>query len=145
MALEAEREGLLVHSTGRILDARDAGPGGIAVRWTDRSGAIIEEAFDVVVNCTGLDPSCGAAANPFLSDLLARGVIRRDPTGLGFEVDAQCRPIARDGTPSRRLRIVGPPTAGTFGDPLGVPFIAPQIRRMVPGVLRELDGCDGRR
>ena len=55
-----------------------------------------------------------------------------------FEVDAQCRPIGRDGAPTPGLRIVGPPSAGSLGDPLGVPFIAPQIRRMIPGILAEL-------
>ena len=55
-----------------------------------------------------------------------------------FEVDAECRPIGKDGAPSPGLRIVGPPSAGSLGDPLGVPFIAPQIRRMLPGVLAEL-------
>ena len=97
-----------------------------------------EEIFQAVINCTGFDRSCGAATNPFLSDLLAQGFIRPDPSGFGFEVDAQCRPIGKDGAPSPAMRMVGPPTAGTFGDPLGVPFIAPQIRRMLPGVIAEL-------
>jgi uncharacterized NAD(P)/FAD-binding protein YdhS len=142
MALAAERDGRLAYSIGRIHDARDAGVGGIAVRWTDRSGSMVEARFDAVVNCTGLDLSCDA--NPFLADLLAQGLVRRDPTGLGIEVDSQCGPLARDGTHSNRLRIVGPPTAGTFGDPLGVPFIAPQIRRVIPGVLAELRSLAGR-
>jgi uncharacterized NAD(P)/FAD-binding protein YdhS len=137
MALAAERSGQLTYPTGRIRQAR-AADGAIAVRWTDRAGASVEERFDAVVNCTGLDPAFGAATNPFLRDLLDQGLIRRDPCGLGFEVDALCRPIGRGGQPSPRLRIIGPPTAGTFGDPLGVPFIAPHIRRMLPGVLAEL-------
>jgi len=37
------------------------------------------------------------------------------------------------------LRAIGPPTAGVFGDPLGVPFISGQIRRILPDVLRTLD------
>ena len=37
-----------------------------------------------------------------------------------------------------RLRVVGPPTAGTFGDPLGTLYIAPQIARVVPGMLADL-------
>ena len=92
----------------------------------------------MVVNCTGLDPSCGAASNPFLADAVAQGFIRVDPTGFGFEVDVQCRPIGRDGAITPRLRVIGPPSAGSLGDPLGVPFIAPQIRRMLPGILAEL-------
>ena len=138
IAAEAQRAGRLAYPIGRIRAVRDAGSGAIAVGWTDRTGSEAEGQFDVVVNCTGLDPACGAASNPFLGDLVLQGRIRPDATGYGFEVDAQCRPIGRDGEPSPRLRIVGPPTAGSFGDPLGVPFIAPQIRRMLPGVLAEL-------
>jgi uncharacterized NAD(P)/FAD-binding protein YdhS len=138
MAAMAERDGRLVYPTGRIHAARDLGSEGIGVAWTDRAGSKAEGRFDVVVNCTGLDPACGAASNPFLADLVSQGYIRPDPTGFGFEVDAECRPIGKAGAPSPKLRIVGPPTAGTFGDPLGVPFIAPQIRRMLPGLLAEL-------
>jgi len=137
MAHAAERDGRLVHRAGRIRDARSV-EGGIAVRWTDHSGVEADERFDVVINCTGLDPSCGAATNPFLADLLAQGRIVVDGTGFGFAVDALCRPIGSDGAPAKGLRMIGPPTAGTFGDPLGVPFIAPQVRRMVPSVVAEL-------
>jgi uncharacterized NAD(P)/FAD-binding protein YdhS len=138
IAEQAERAGGLVYRNGRIQAVRDDGTKSIAVSWVDHSGARNEERFEAVVNCTGFDPSCGAAANPFLANLLSQGVIRPDPTGVGFEVDAQCRPVARDGAPSARMRILGPPSAGSFGDPLGVPFIAPQIRRVVPGILAEL-------
>jgi uncharacterized NAD(P)/FAD-binding protein YdhS len=138
IAAQAEQSRRLVYPTGRIRAVRELGSEGIEIGWTDRAGSRVEEAFDVVVNCTGLDPSCGAASNPFLADLLSQGYIRRDATGFGFEVDALCRPIGKAGAPSPGLRIVGPPTAGTFGDPLGVPFIAPQIRRMLPGILAEL-------
>ena len=93
------------------------------------------ETYDVVINCSGLDPDCGARDNPLLAALLRSGRIQRDPSGFGFAVDADCRPLGRDG-PEKRLRMLGPPTAGTFGDPLGVIFIAPQIRRAVPAMLR---------
>jgi uncharacterized NAD(P)/FAD-binding protein YdhS len=137
MARQAERAGMLAYPVGRILAVRDEA-GGVAVKWIDRAGAVAEERFDVAVNCTGFDPSCGAMSNPFLRELLSQGLARIDPTGFGFEVDAQCRPIGEDGAPSPALRIVGPPSAGSLGDPLGVPFIAPQIRRMLPGILAEL-------
>jgi len=57
---------------------------------------------------------------------------------MGIAVDAQCRPIGRGGSASPRLRVLGPPTAGALGDPLGVIFIAPQIRRMMPGLLETI-------
>lgn len=95
-------------------------------------------AFDAIVNCAGLDSSFGARDNPFLADLLAQGLARADDCGLGFAVDAQCRPVGAGGAAHPRLRMVGPPTAGAFGDPLGALFIAPQIRRMLPGVFADL-------
>lgn len=139
IAARAEREGSLSYPVGRIAWARDEGRR-IAVRWVERAGTAHEERFDAVVNCAGLDPACGGRSNPFLRDLFDQGLIRRDPTGLGFEVDPDCRPVDREGGVTSKLRIVGPPTAGTFGDPLGVPFIAPQIRRMLPALLAELTG-----
>jgi uncharacterized NAD(P)/FAD-binding protein YdhS len=146
MVAEAEQRGLVTFETGQLASA-EAAHDGIRVVCRSRprqghsgagSGGSQFSTHDVVVNCTGLDPTCGARANPFLAALLAQGVIRIDDCGLGFAVDAQCRPIAAGGAVDPRIRIVGPPTAGTFGDPLGVLFIAPQIRRMLPGVLASL-------
>jgi hypothetical protein len=70
--------------------------------------------------------------------------VRRDPTGFGFEVDTQCRPLSATGQADDRLRIFGPPSAGTMGDPLGVLFIAPQIARALPAMLSRLSVVEGR-
>jgi len=94
--------------------------------------------FDAVVNCTGLDAVAGLAANPFLSSLHEAGWIRRDASGIGFEVDAECRAVGADGVANTVLRLVGPPTVGSFGDPIGAMFIGGQIHRMLPGALRAL-------
>ena len=75
------------------------------------------ETYDAVINCTGLDPVAGLAGNPFLTSLLQGGWIRRDPCGLGFEVDARCRAVGSDGMARAMLRLVGPPTVGSVGDP----------------------------
>jgi uncharacterized NAD(P)/FAD-binding protein YdhS len=93
---------------------------------------------DVVINCTGLDPTGGLDDNPFLASLTDQGILSVDPSGVGFTVDAQCRPIGRGGTACERIRLIGPPTAGVFGDPLGVLFIVPQVRRILPGMLATL-------
>jgi uncharacterized NAD(P)/FAD-binding protein YdhS len=136
---DAERRGVVTFVTGRLRTAEALGDA-IRVQWDDGCcpGGTRTERFDAVVNCTGLDPSCGARENPFLAEVLGQRLITVDACGMGFAVDAQCRPIAADGAANPRLRIVGPPTAGTFGDPLGVLFIAPQIRRMLPGVFADL-------
>lgn len=137
MVAKAEEEGRVRFETGH-LQAAEAAHDGIRVTVRAADGERWTQTFDRVVNCTGLDPAFGARDNPFLAALLAQGVIRMDDCGIGFAVDAQCRPLGASGAPDPRLRIVGPPTAGTFGDPLGVLFIGPQIRRIVPGVLGDL-------
>ncbi len=136
----AEAAGTVAFRRGRLRAVATAGTG-LQVEWAEaEDGARVNEAFDAVVNCTGLDPSCGVADDPFLAALAAQGLARADPTGLGFEVDAQCRPIGAAGRVQARLRVIGPPTTGTFGDPLGTLFIAPQIARAIPGILAQL-GC----
>lgn len=137
LVAEAEERGLVRFETGHLVSA-EAAHDGIRVTCHSRVDGNQISTHDVVVNCTGLDPGCGARANPFLAGLLEQGVIRIDDCGLGFAVDAHCRPVGASGTVDPRIRIVGPPTAGTFGDPLGTLFIAPQIRRMLPGVLADL-------
>ena len=125
----AEREGRVCYRVLRIASAEPRDDG-IAVNG---------ETYDAIVNCTGLDPAAGAADNPVLAALLERGILTGDPSGLGFAVDAECRPLARNGVAQARLRVLGPPAAGTFGDPLGAPFIVPQVRRALPGMLAVLD------
>jgi uncharacterized NAD(P)/FAD-binding protein YdhS len=125
----AERQGIVRYRVLRIASAEVVG-GSIAVNG---------EPYDAIVNCTGLDPSAGIADNPLLGALLERGILSRDASGVGFSVDAECRPVGRDGMARQRLRVLGPPTAGTFGDPLGAPFIVPQVRRALPGMLAVLD------
>jgi uncharacterized NAD(P)/FAD-binding protein YdhS len=61
-----------------------------------------------------------------------------DPTGLGVLVDPACRAIAADGRALDALRVLGPPTAGVFGDPLGTVFIAAQIARVLDDLLETL-------
>ena len=136
----AERAGLVSFKAARLVSATWVG-GGEPIRVTlrDRGAAVgYARAFDAVVNCTGLDVSAGAADNPLLASLLRRGLLTNDASGVGFAVDHQCRAVARDGSVQPALRVIGPPTAGVFGDPLGALFIAAQVRRMVPDALASL-------
>jgi uncharacterized NAD(P)/FAD-binding protein YdhS len=134
---EGERQGRVLFRRGRFEEAIALG-GRIRATWRDQTQRRTSAEFDYVVNCTGLDPMFGAADNPFLNDLMRQGILCADPTGIGFEVDSECRPIGRDGRAVPRLRVAGPPAAGSCGDPLGVIFIAPHVRRMIPGMLAEV-------
>ena len=100
--------------------------------------AVRSERFDAVINCSGLDPSGGVRAHPLLRKLQGQGWLQPDACGLGFAVDAHCRAIGADGQSQPWLRLFGPPTAGSFGDPLGAVFIAVQIYRALPDMLSTL-------
>ena len=131
---DAEARGQVHFRAARVHSVAPAPDGTLLARWTDADGAQ-ERTFDAAVNCTGLDAAAQVADNPLLASLTAQGRLQVDPAGIGFAVDAQGCALGRDGRPEPRLRIIGPPTAGTFGDPLGAMFIAAQVHRSVPGWL----------
>jgi uncharacterized NAD(P)/FAD-binding protein YdhS len=103
------------------------------------SGRAVHQDFDWVVNCTGLDPAAAASANPFLRSMLEQGLLRPHPTGMGFDVGPHCEAVDRNGRAQAAIRVIGPPSAGVFGDPLGAVYIAAQVRRILPDVMRALD------
>ena len=115
---------------------------GIAVAWRQPGeSAARQQVFDTVINCTGLDALAGLSSNPFLVSAIQRGWLRRDACAMGLEVDARCCAVGADGTVRPTLRLVGPPTVGTFGDPIGAMFIAAQIHRLLPDALHTLAGA----
>lgn len=119
-----------------------AAPSDDVVRVEMRRGAggeIDTAEFDYVVNCTGLDAGSAWRLNPVLKVMIEVGLLRLDPTRMGFDVGVNCEALSCEGSPQPTLRVVGPPSAGTFGDPLGVPFISGQVRRILPDVLRTLE------
>ena len=139
----AEREGRVRFQAARLCSV-DASGGTVEVRWIERGATLPQRhAFDVVVNCIGLDFADAMSANPFLAAMQRRGRLALDPTGIGIAVDRECRPSGADGRRDDRVRVVGPPTCGAFGDPLGALFIAAQIRRFVPGMLAHLADASG--
>lgn len=134
---DAEARGRVAFRAARLRAVEPmAGSSALRVRFAGRDGAGERtETFDALVNCTGLDAVAGLRANPFLASLVDDGRLRVDDAGIGFAVDANCCAIGADARACPALRVLGPPTAGTFGDPLGVMFIAAQIWRMLPDAL----------
>ena len=101
------------------------------------TGAASEMAYERIINCTGVDAT-PVHAVPLYAALMQRALVSADVSGVGLAVDAQCRALATDGTSLPTLRIIGPPTAGAQGDPLGSAFIAIQVHRIVPDLLKLL-------
>ena len=123
--------------------APTAGAAGVAVWLRPRgSSAPVLRQVDVLINCTGQDATSGRVMNPFLAALLREGRLRRDPSGIGVEVDAECRAVGAAGSADPALRVLGPPSVGSRGDAIGAMFIAAQIHRMLPGALAVLGQRD---
>jgi uncharacterized NAD(P)/FAD-binding protein YdhS len=137
---EAERRGQVCFRAASLtrIDTDDDGE---PIRITLRArgtDTVQESVYDRVINCTGVD-STHPADVPLYAKLLARDMICVDPSGVGLAVDAHCRALTRGGVAAPRMRIVGPPTFGARGDPLGSPYIAIQIHNMIPDVAVVLD------
>lgn len=140
MVRDAERNGRVVFRAARLHAVAEEADGRIRVVLRDRGRHSLQTAhFDAVINCTGIDAAAGAQSNPFLASLYHTGSIRADDSGFGFAVDAGCRPIGEDCSANDSIRIFGPPNAGTFGDSFGAIFIATQIRRALPNMLKTLE------
>jgi uncharacterized NAD(P)/FAD-binding protein YdhS len=105
-----------------------------------RSNVEVSESFDTVINCTGT--VTGFFDDPLSRNLTASGTLRPHGTGIGWDTDLDCRAIRGDDSVNERFFVVGPPTAGVFGDPLGTVFISAQISRIMPTVKRVLSDQD---
>lgn len=134
----AEEAGRVIFHVGRVTSAI-ARDGQIEVSWTGGDGTHETHAFDHVVNCVGPASRPDRSANPLLKALVADGVVRVAPLGIGLDVDEDCRAVGRDGTAEPGLYVLGPLTFARFFYPLGVPFILDQVIRALPRMLAGLD------
>jgi uncharacterized NAD(P)/FAD-binding protein YdhS len=76
-----------------------------------------------VINCTGASLEAANVANPLLQQLLADGLVRAHPSGLGLDVDAGGRLLDRWGAPHATMVTLGPLTQGAFWECTAVPEI----------------------
>jgi uncharacterized NAD(P)/FAD-binding protein YdhS len=95
-------------SRGSIESHRDLRDGvEVSVR---RRGTSITDVFTAahVINCTGPQLNVGAVGDPLIDGLLASGVVRPGPYGLGLDAESDGAIIDALGNPSRNLWVIGP-------------------------------------
>jgi len=135
---KAVATGQLSYVTARIQSANIEGEKlqvDLLERTTRRSTS---QVYSYVINCTGPSGRPHLSTSPFIHALLASGLCRTHPTGLGFDVDHDCRAFNAAGQRVPSLVFLGALTLGAFGEPLATPWIAAQIWRMVPGLVAQL-------
>ncbi|MGW4466587.1 FAD/NAD(P)-binding protein [Micromonospora sp. NPDC004704] len=116
--------------------------GGLNVRLGHRapaSGADDRlDGYGAVVNCTG-PGRLPASADPLVRQLLADGLARSGPYGLGLDVDHAGAVLGRDGTPTAPLWTLGSPRRGRLWETTAVPEIRGQAR----GIAYRFAALDG--
>ncbi len=93
-----------------------------------RRGATANETVQVagIVNCTGPKQKLSADPTNFLGALIAAGIAKADPLGLGLAVDGDFRVIGN----AKNIYALGPLTRERFGDTYGAPEIEGQAERL---------------
>lgn len=119
---------------GRLADAALVGPR-LSVRYIPReergasaSPRRVTLDVDALINCTGPQPRPSRSDNPLWRSLIAEGLARDHPAGLGIDVDGGCRIIDGSGRPVEWLFATGPITLGQFGEISAVPQITFRVR-----------------
>lgn len=121
--------GILKITAGQIL-ALDEHKDGLTLLLRPRSGKAYALDVDVVINCTGPRMDLRNSRHLFLQDLLARGLVRSDPLGLGLDTEDSAVKDA-GGTVSGWIYALGPLTRPAWWEIVAVPEINAQIDRLV--------------
>jgi uncharacterized NAD(P)/FAD-binding protein YdhS len=88
-----------------------------------------------VVNCTGPSSDVRRVGDPLLEALLARGLLRPDPLGLGVETAADGALVDGAGRASRVLYLVGPLLKADYWEATAVPELRAHAARLAQRLL----------
>jgi uncharacterized NAD(P)/FAD-binding protein YdhS len=125
---ECHRHRMAPAVAARVVELRAAGlleirAGGVAA-WPGLAD------FAAVVNCAGPGRLPGAAG-PLVGGLLAAGLARVGPHGLGLDIDEGGRLVGADGRAHDRIWVIGALRRGAQWETTAVPEIRAQARRLV--------------
>jgi uncharacterized NAD(P)/FAD-binding protein YdhS len=113
------------------IEAYQACQDGVAVRFRNRGTSVeVRVVGDWLVNCAGPTLDFRQVREPLIQDLLARGLVRPEPLGLGLETTSGLQLVRRNGRPNGSLFALGPLTRGTFWETTAVPEIREQGRTL---------------
>ncbi|WP_425066103.1 FAD/NAD(P)-binding protein [Reyranella sp.] len=98
--------------------------------------------FDRVVDCRGPRNEVDVHV-PLHAQLVKDGKLRPDPLNQGLDVAPDEALIGRDGTPSDRLFVLGPPTRGRYTEIVAIPDIRLQAADVANGLIAALQQPSG--
>lgn len=120
---------------GRILTYQTGGGDVAAIIRPRGAGDSISLPVDWVVNCTGPDNNAASLADPLITSLRQRGLIRLDDLGMGPQTDDAYRLLAVDGIAQPALRLLGPLLRGKYWEATAVPELREHARRLAGALV----------
>jgi uncharacterized NAD(P)/FAD-binding protein YdhS len=98
--------------------------------------------FDRVVDCRGPRNEVDLHL-PLHAQLVKDGKLRPDPLNQGLDVGDDEALIGRDGTPSDRLYVLGPPTRGRYTEIVAIPDVRLQAADVANALVKALQEPTG--
>lgn len=123
------------HITGIAEVSRGAAGGTLRVR-IGQGAAAAEITAGWLVNATGPDMDITRSADPLIRDLLAQGLARPGPLGLGLDAGPDGAVLGIAGTPAAALFTLGPLLRGRYYETTAIP----EIRDQASALARHLTG-----
>lgn len=105
-------------------------------------GAAVQWDLGALVNATGVETRAEGLRNPLLRQLLAEGIARPGPHGLGLDSQAAGdRLIDADGNADDAIGVLGSLRIGTLWESLAVPELRQQAEDAARHAVRELEAA----
>ncbi len=101
-----------------------------------------QHSFDRVIDCRGPRNEVDVHV-PLHAQLVKDGKLRADALNQGLDVAAGEALIGRDGTPSDRLFVLGPPTRGRYTEIVAIPDIRLQAADVANRLIGALQAPSG--
>lgn len=129
-----KNDGRLRVLAGSIQSLEPSGDG-VDVILRTRDGEVIAERYDGLVRCIGPAIEGSDLESPLVKAMIASGVARRDPAGLGIHTDSGGRIIDAEGHPNARLVVLGALQRAEAWETTAVPEIAVMAQRLAEMLL----------
>ena len=96
-----------------------------------------QRSFDRVIDCRGPRNEVDERL-PLHAQMVEDGLLRADPLGQGLDVSDKEALVGRNGTPSRHLYVLGPPTRGRYTEIVAIPDIRLQAAEVADHLVAQL-------
>lgn len=124
---------------GRFIGADHGPDGGLVARIASPAQGLRKVPAARIIDCRGIRRDPLHHASPLMAGLIASGMGRIDPMGIGLDVSPDCAVIGRGGVPSVRLHAIGPASRAAFWEITAIPDIREQttaLARRIGNLVR---------